>query len=222
MPTLYILGGPDGSGKTTWYNEEIKNNRLDKSIACLDVDRIIFEELGSFSERNLDRANVKATLRLWEHLKHKQDVLIEANLLNMGQYLHIERMKSVHGYNAVLLYIGTGSMEINLDRISQRISEGGHPAKQELTQSKFDESFDFLQAKLSIFSSAYLYDNSGKSTVLMANFKDGRIYKSMEPNQWVSKIIDTAKINHEQLKKSKSILSAMTKPAKSTLKKKPR
>jgi len=41
MPVLYILGGANGSGKTTWYNSQVAIGDIDPSIPFVNIDNIV-------------------------------------------------------------------------------------------------------------------------------------------------------------------------------------
>ena len=59
MPTLYILAGPNGSGKTTFYFNAVKQGLIDSRLSFVNVDLIIRNELGDYNEVNFAKA-VKA------------------------------------------------------------------------------------------------------------------------------------------------------------------
>ncbi len=53
MPVLYILGGANGSGKTTWYNSQVAIGDIAPSIPFVNIDNIVLWELGSYTSENL-------------------------------------------------------------------------------------------------------------------------------------------------------------------------
>ena len=58
MPSLFILAGANGSGKTTFYFSAKENNFISSSIPFVTVDMIAKEELGGYSIQNFERANM--------------------------------------------------------------------------------------------------------------------------------------------------------------------
>ena len=57
MPSLYILAGANGSGKTTWYTTDIEEDFISTELVFINVDIIVRKELlGGYSEENYAKA----------------------------------------------------------------------------------------------------------------------------------------------------------------------
>ncbi len=57
MPSLYILAGANGTGKTTWYSTAIEENFISSDLTFINVDIIVRKELtGGYSEENYSKA----------------------------------------------------------------------------------------------------------------------------------------------------------------------
>jgi predicted ABC-type ATPase len=55
MSTLYVLGGANGVGKTTWYQFGIENNAISPELPFINIDMIVLREFGTYTYRRSDR-----------------------------------------------------------------------------------------------------------------------------------------------------------------------
>src|ERR1043165_1261368 len=106
MPTLYILAGPNGTGKTTFYNGAVVEGQIDNDLPFINVDTIARVELGGYSEENYVKAADIARERIAKHLEKKEDFMIESNLASEKDYLWIENMRRA-GYEVILYFLCT-------------------------------------------------------------------------------------------------------------------
>lgn len=51
MPFLYILAGPNGTGKTTYYTTALSKVLIEKQLPFLNID-LITKDLGGYSAEN--------------------------------------------------------------------------------------------------------------------------------------------------------------------------
>jgi len=64
------------------------------------------------------------------------------------------------GFEVVLVYIGTENVEINLQRIRQRVAAGGHDVPEADVRRRFRRSFDNLPLAAKRGDSTLLFNNS--------------------------------------------------------------
>jgi predicted ABC-type ATPase len=50
MPVLYLIAGPNGTGKTTFYSIALQNGFIEKNLPFINVD-IIAQKLGGIRKR---------------------------------------------------------------------------------------------------------------------------------------------------------------------------
>ncbi|MEP7167886.1 MAG: hypothetical protein ABI855_00800 [Bacteroidota bacterium] len=103
MPTLYILAGANGTGKTTYYLTAIQQNYIDRDLPFLNVDLIAKTELGGYTSENFAHAEMIFRQRAGDLIKEKRDFMIERS----NDYIWIENMIK-HGYDAVIYFMCTG------------------------------------------------------------------------------------------------------------------
>ena len=90
------------------------------------------------------------------------------------------------GYRTYLYYIATESVTINKSRIENRVTLGGHPVPEDKIESRYERSLDQVASIIRVFDRAYIFDNSGREHVLVAEFEGGSL-KSATTSQpsWV-------------------------------------
>ncbi len=118
---LVIIGGPNGSGKTTFTQGYVELHPM----SCLNADEIA----KTINPEDMSKVSVSAGKiffqRLEEYKKRGESVLIESTL--SGTYL-TKMMDDFHkeGYEVTLVYVFLYSPEVCIERIKERVLKGGH------------------------------------------------------------------------------------------------
>lgn len=97
-----------------------------------------------------------------EYLQKRISFVVETTLSG-GTYLRMMREAKCLGYRTRLFYIGTESIEINLERVKQRVSKGGHDVPEEDQLRRYPRSLRNLPLALDIADEALIADNSQSS-----------------------------------------------------------
>jgi len=125
MKTLYIISGANGSGKTTFAKNFSKVNDL----YFINADEIA-KELDS---KNITKYKIKAGKIFFsefnKNLKLNKSFVIETTL--SGRYLinYIKKAKELK-YNISLIYLFLENPNININRVKNRVLNGGHHVPQ--------------------------------------------------------------------------------------------
>lgn len=77
MPTLYILAGPNGTGKTTYYETANAVGFIDPALPFVNVDLITRALPGGYMAKNFARADEIARMEIDSHLSAMRDFMIE-------------------------------------------------------------------------------------------------------------------------------------------------
>ncbi|MBL7729272.1 MAG: zeta toxin family protein [Dinghuibacter sp.] len=199
MPVLYILAGPNGTGKTTFYSFAVQNGFIDKNLPFINVD-IITRQLGGYTEENYIKASDVYRETVKKHIEAKSDFMIESNLADSRSYQWLSLMKS-SGYNLVLYFLSTDDVVINIGRVLRRVSEGGHNVAESIIRSRYALSHSYLKTRLSEFKEVYLVDNSTDTAQIQVKINDGRITeKAPDLLNWVQEVISI----HERIERKRS------------------
>lgn len=79
------------------------------------------------------------------------------------------------GYKTYLYFIATNDPGINISRVKERVSRGGHNVAEDKIVSRYYRSLDLLIGAIKNSWRAYIFDNSEIKEVLLAEAQDGKI-----------------------------------------------
>lgn len=88
------------------------------------------------------------------------------------------------GYRVYLYFIATEDPEINISRVNVRVAQQGHNVAPEIIKNRYYKSLQHLKEAVKKSNRAYIWDNSGTASLLIAEITDGSDVK----------IIDTDKV----------------------------
>jgi len=155
-PILTFIAGANGSGKTTLTRW---NSEVFKEIPVLDPDAIA-NMLQATTPALLPIAAARQALKsAGEHLANGESFAIETTLAGRN-YLQMMLKARNRGFEIVLVYIGTESVEINLVRIRNRVLAGGHDVPAEDVRRRYSRSLTNLPIAIKRVDHTILFDNS--------------------------------------------------------------
>lgn len=78
------------------------------------------------------------------------------------------------GYRTYLYYVATRDPAINITRVRHRVRAGGHAVPEDKIVSRYHRSLALLYDAVRVTDRAYVFDNSGRERVWLAEVTDGR------------------------------------------------
>lgn len=177
-PTLCIVAGPNGSGKTTTTIQLLESEWSADSL-YINPDNIAQETFGDWnSPEAVLKAAKLATEKRYECLEMKQDFVFET-VFSSDEKLEFVRKAKVAGFFVRLFFVCTENPSINAKRIAQRVMDGGHEVPISKIISRYYKSLDNATQAIRLVDRAYIYDNSVEDALpqLLYRTVDGKIYK---------------------------------------------
>lgn len=93
---------------------------------------------------------------------------------------HVSKVEEVKellelGYHAYLYFVCIDDPEVNVSRVATRVKKGGHPVAENKITERYVRTLGLLHEILPLCYRAYLFDNSGKKQVMIAELYDGAL-----------------------------------------------
>ncbi len=83
------------------------------------------------------------------------------------------RLAQAKGYRTYLYFVATESPDININRVANRVGDGGHNVPQEKIIKRYYRSLELLPEAIAASNRAFIFDNSGEQAIFMAEVTDG-------------------------------------------------
>jgi predicted ABC-type ATPase len=99
---------------------------------------------------------------------------IETVLSDCRKLDYIKSAKSL-GYRIYLYFVATKDVEINIQRVRQRVKSGGHDVPEDKIRARYNRALENLFETLKLCDRAYLFDNSDEKWVLLAELDGDRL-----------------------------------------------
>lgn len=147
-PSLLVFAGPNGSGKSTVQSgipivgSYVNADEIQRHLNC----------------DTLQAAQIAERTREY-FLKRRMDFTFETVLSTRRNLDLIRRAKEV-GYDVTCIFVLTAHPDINVQRVAQRVSKGGHPVPEEKIRSRYDRSLRLLPELFLYCDRVYVFDNS--------------------------------------------------------------
>ncbi len=153
-PTMCVIAGPNGSGKTTTTIQLLNDEWANDSL-YINPDNIAQEIFGDWNSRDA--------------------ILKAAELASRQRY---ECLNSA-GFFIRFFYVCTSDPTINVTRIAQRYINGGHEVPISKVISRYYKSLLNAAKAIAIVDRAYVYDNSVENQlpILLYRTVDGKLFK---------------------------------------------
>ena len=157
-PQLYIIAGPNGSGKTTFARKFLPDYA--KCLEFVNVDLIA----GGLSPFDPERAALKAGRIMLEQIhslaKRGVDFGFETTLSGKTYVKLLKEMKK-NGYLVHIFFLWIPNPELAIERIELRVRNGGHHIPETVVRRRFDRSLlNFFRYYQPLADSWTIFDNS--------------------------------------------------------------
>ena len=177
-PTLCVVAGPNGSGKTSTTVQLLANEWSEGSL-YINPDNIAQEQFGDWNspEAVLKAARYATDLR-YKCLNEKRDFIFET-VFSSDEKLEFLRKAHESGFFIRFFFVCTSNPKINVSRITKRYLEGGHEVPISKIISRYYKSYVNATKAISFVDRAYIYDNSVEDHLpqLLFRMTEGKVFK---------------------------------------------
>ena len=177
-PTLCVVAGPNGSGKTSTTIQLLANEWSEGSL-YINPDNIAQEQFGDWNspEAVLKAARYATDLR-YKCLNEKRDFVFET-VFSSDEKLEFLRKAHESGFFIRFFFVCTSNPKINVSRITKRYLEGGHEVPISKIISRYYKSYVNATKAISFVDRAYIYDNSIEDHLpqLLFRMTEGKVFK---------------------------------------------
>lgn len=191
-PTLCVIAGPNGSGKTT-TTEQLLSNEWGADSIYINPDNIAQEEFGDWNNQEaVLKAAKRATEIRYQCFDERKDFVFET-VFSSPEKLEFLRKAHEAGFFIRLFFVCTKDPTINVTRIAQRYLNGGHEVPISKVVNRYFKSLDNAQEAIRFVDRAYIYDNSVDNQLpqLLYRTTDGWITKRYTDNmpEWAETLV---------------------------------
>jgi predicted ABC-type ATPase len=142
MPKVIIIAGPNGAGKTTFAKSYLP---VEAGVIQFVNADMIAAGISPFDPTSANVAAGRVMLeRLRDLVEDQRDFALETTLSGRWLAKQILDWKCV-GYEVELYYLRLSTVEVSLERIEQRVKNGGHNIPEEVARRRFDRSLGLLE-----------------------------------------------------------------------------
>lgn len=166
MPNLYIIAGCNGAGKTT-----ASYTVLPEMLNCkefVNADEIA-KGLSPFQPETVSFHAGRIMLeRIIELLDQNVDFALETTLTTLSYRKTIEFAKS-QGYKITLLFFWLKNVNLAIERVKTRVSEGGHDIPKEVIIRRYKKGiFNLINVFVNLCDYWIIIDNSSRPYIFIA------------------------------------------------------
>ena len=157
-PTLYIIAGCNGAGKTTasfTLLPSILNcyifinaDEIAREIAPGEVEKVAFEA----GRQMIEQINAR--------IRERETFAFETTL-SARSYRETILFAQALGYHVTLLFFWLESVEMAIDRVARRVKEGGHNIDTEVIRRRYNRGIkNLFEIYIPLVSETMIYNNS--------------------------------------------------------------
>lgn len=155
-PTLFLIAGSNGAGKTTFYDTVL---RFRVAATFINADQIQRDELCDASPEAAYEAAAMAADRRTEKLEAGESFVTETVFSHESKLDLLHEARSL-GYRLVVIHLGLASADLAVARVHERVKEGGHTVPEDKIRARFTRNQPLIRAAVVMADYSSVYDAS--------------------------------------------------------------
>ena len=179
---IFILGGPNGAGKTTAARVLLPEFIVEHEF--LNADEIARQISPHDPEAAAMRAGRELLLRMRSLIRRGESFALETTCAGKAYLPIFERCQSAD-WRVTLLYFWLPSPALAIQRVAQRVSNGGHNIPHEVIDRRYQTGlWNMRNLYLPMANEAEIYDNSINPRILIAEKRDSAAFTIHDRSRW--------------------------------------
>lgn len=166
LPNLYVISGCNGAGKTT-----ASFTLLPEMLGCkefVNADEIA-KGLSPFDPDNVKIQAGRIMLERIKNLIQRGDDFAFETTLATKSYIHLIKEAQVNGYFVTLVYFWLNSAELAIERVKERVANGGHNIPEDVIRRRYVSGIENLsKIYLPVSDSWMIIDNTIEPNKIIA------------------------------------------------------
>ncbi|HDM8225002.1 TPA: zeta toxin family protein [Vibrio campbellii] len=189
-PVMVIVAGANGSGKSSNTVQFVR-----EGYDVIDPDRIARNLSPNAPEKMAVSAGKSAINRARENIQNGISFSIETTLSSKGVYQRLVNEAKKQSFIIKLAYISTEHPSINIERIKERVANGGHHVPDVDVVRRYERSLENVSGFFNQADEVCFVDNSRLSSDMRVQLHakgSEQIHKIAPQNelcQWVTKAL---------------------------------
>lgn len=180
-PIMTIFAGPNGAGKSTL--RELLALEMNLGIE-IDPDAIARKH--DLSDLQAGRETINLVKQyIQQGVSFSLETTLSGNLI----LKQIQQAKE-HGFQTKLIFVSLGSSDQHLDRVEQRVIEGGHHIAHDDVVRRYQRSHENLSKAISMVDTANVYNNAAKFEMVVRINRGEIVEHATKIPVWATPIIN--------------------------------
>jgi len=160
-PVFYLLAGPNGAGKSTLYRSAVASGLIPADIEFVNADLHEAQVLGHIA----DARQRSTEARRWADARREQLLRAGQSFVSETVFSHpskVELLRAARaaGFQVVLLVVCVDDARQLLNRVAQRVEQGGHTVPPERILARYPRTLEHLATAVPLADLALLFDTT--------------------------------------------------------------
>lgn len=161
-PVFYLLAGPNGAGKSTLFKAQVLAGTIPAHAEFVNAD---LYEAAHLQHMPDPQARSEAA-RLWADVRRAQLLQTGKTFVSETVFSHPSKLALIQdaqaqGFFVMLLVVALDDTRRLLQRVEQRVREGGHPVPADRILDRYPRTLANLAQAVRMADAAVLYDTDG-------------------------------------------------------------
>lgn len=158
MAFVIMVAGPNGSGKTSLTSHTgSKRKYLGEYINPDEIAKVL---VGTYDERVKQAQAIADDLRL-QCFRDGRDFTFETVMSHPSKVDFFEQCRSA-GFQTQLWFVATSDPRLNIQRVRQRVSQGGHDVPEDRIVARYHRSLALLPRAFRVAQRAVVFANDDR------------------------------------------------------------